>query len=191
MSVEIPRLTHAELSPPLRDALAAKVERLGYLGEFFAVGGHQPAALLAFNQFTEALKAALPAELTEVVALTVASEWGNDYERHQHERLARTLDFDDGWIAAATGTGDPANLGDTARLARELVLAMLADRGHRAAARVAATTEALGPELTVGLLLVVGRYVAHAVVSNSLELRPPVPSVFDEPALAVADRDRA
>ena len=63
-----------------------RVERLGYLGEFFQCAANVPDALLAFDVFTAALKRALPDRVTEVVALTVATRLGNAYERHQHER---------------------------------------------------------------------------------------------------------
>src|SRR5512143_1851057 len=100
MSDRIPRLDMDQLPPPLAAALRPRVERLGYLGEFFQCAANVPDALLAFQQLTEALKAALPDRVTEVVALTVATRLGNDYERYQHERLCRTLGFDDGWIRA-------------------------------------------------------------------------------------------
>ncbi|MGH9086549.1 MAG: hypothetical protein ACRDYZ_00265 [Acidimicrobiales bacterium] len=175
----IRRLTFEELDPPLRTALAAKVERLGYLGEFFAVAGHQPAATTAFQRFTEALKAALPAELTEAVALGVAAALDNAYERTQHERLAAALGFPVGWIAAATGRGDPAVLGEAAGAARRLALAMLEDHGHGAAGELARAVDVLGEDQAAGVLLTVGRYVAHAVVSNTLELAAPVGGVVD------------
>lgn len=181
MAAEIRRLAFGELDPALRAALAAKVDRLGYLGEFFAVGGHQPAAMLAFHEFTESLKVALPDELTEVVALTCATELGNDYERSQHEQLAGRLGFGTGWIAAAVGRGDEANLSEAARGARALALAVLADHGHGAAGRLSAATALLGERVAVGLLLLVGRYAAHAAVSNCLELRAPVPFVLADP----------
>src|SRR6059058_1793129 len=74
----------------LRDLLRPRVERLGYLGEFLQRAAHQPDALAAFYRWTEALKEALPFRLVEVIALTVATQTGNDYERIQHERLALT-----------------------------------------------------------------------------------------------------
>src|ERR1700748_66829 len=43
-----------------------------YLGEFFQCTAHQPEALLSFLEFTEHLKHALPSNLTEVIALSVA-----------------------------------------------------------------------------------------------------------------------
>ncbi|WP_176611372.1 hypothetical protein [Actinomadura sp. WMMB 499] len=175
------RLDYDELDRSLRDALEPKVRRLGYLGEFFAVAGHQPRALLAFHQFTEALKDALAAELTEVVALTAAARLNNDYERCQHERLSLEHGFDLAWIAAAQGRegSDPAVLSDRARCARELTLAALADRGHGAADAVRSAVQVLGERTTVAVLLLMGRYVAHGHMSNSLGLGSPVDSVFD------------
>jgi alkylhydroperoxidase family enzyme len=185
MAREIRRLTYEELTPELRGALASKVERLGYLGEFFAVCGHQPEALLAFNEFTEALKRALPAELTEVVALTAASALGNDYERCQHEQLSVRLGLSREWIAAATGHGDTGALSEQARCARELVLTLLAHHGHEASAEVSGAVAVLGEQAAVGVLLQAGRYAAHALVSNALAFAAPVPSVFGEAKRAV------
>ncbi len=174
---EIRRLGYDELDPALRETLRAKVERLGYLGEFFAVAGHQPAATRAFQEFTESLKSALPAELTEAVALGVASTLGNAYEQSQHEQLSSKLGFSDAWIAAAVGRGDPAALGEHARVARDLALRVVSGYGRGAAADLADAVDVLGEDGAVGVLLTIGRYVAHAVVANTLELRPPVPMV--------------
>lgn len=183
---QIRRLRFDELDPELKGALQAKVDRLGYLGEFFAVGGHQPAATTAFAHFTESLKEALPSELTEVVALGVASALGNAYERTQHERLAASMGFSVDWIAAATGRADPDALSEEARAARSLALAVLDGYGHGAGAALARTVDVLGEEHAVGVLLTVGRYVAHAVVANSLELAPPVDGVLPDPDPAPA-----
>lgn len=82
------------------------------LREFFAVAGHQPAALLAFHELTEALKRPLSSELTEVVALTAAAELGNDYERSQHERLPVNL-----WIRAQVDSSSRRACEERPRLA--------------------------------------------------------------------------
>jgi alkylhydroperoxidase family enzyme len=171
---EIRRLSYDEFDPDLREVLRAKVERLGYLGEFFAVAGHQAAATVAFQTFTEALKQALPPELTQVVALTVASTLDNDYELSQHERLARNLGFSDAWIEAATGRTDFVSLSEAARCAHELALAMMSTDGHGASEELGLAVDVLGEEFAVGVLLTVGRYVAHSVMSNTLGLRAPV-----------------
>jgi len=80
MSAVIPRLSMAELDPDLAELLRPKVERLDYLGEFFQCTGHQPRALISFYTLTEDLKKALPDNLTELVALTIATKMNNAYE---------------------------------------------------------------------------------------------------------------
>lgn len=174
---EIRRLRYDELDPSIREALRAKVERLGYLGEFFAVAGHQPAAITAFQAFTEALKQALPPELSEAVALCVASMLDNEYEQAQHERLSSKLGFSDAWIEAAIGRRDADPLSEPAKAARQLATAIVNGYGRGAAADLARAVDVLGEEHAVGVLLTVGRYVAHAVISNTLELRAPVAGV--------------
>lgn len=178
----IRRFSYEELDPQLQQLLRPKVERLGYLGEFFAVGGHQPAATSAFQEFTEALKGSLPAELSEVIALTVASALGNDYERSQHEQLASVSGFSDEWIAAAEGKADVSSLGPLAALARSLAIAVLEEmgRGPVANAKLEELVAAAGEATAVGVLLTVGRYVAHALVANTLGLQPPVPFVISD-----------
>ncbi len=171
---EIRRLGYEELDPGLRQALGAKVERLGYLGEFFAVAGHQPAATTAFQAFTEALKTALPPELSEVVALCVASRLDNAYEQTQHEQLSSKLGFSRAWIEAAAGRGDDAPLSEAARTARDLAVDVVAGYGRGAAGALGRAVDVLGEQQAVAVLLTVGRYVAHAVVSNTLQLRAPV-----------------
>jgi hypothetical protein len=174
---EIRRLRYEELEPSLQDVLRAKVERLGYLGEFFSVGGHQPAATTAFQTFTEALKQALPPELTEVVALSVAATLDNEYERVQHERLASSLGFSVAWIEAAIGRGEVSSLSESARVARELAITMASGHGRNAAAQLGRAVDVLGEEHAVGVLFTVGRYIAHAAISNTLQLKAPVTGV--------------
>ncbi len=184
MTRAVRRLDYEELDPSLRDALEPRVRRLGYLGEFFAVAGHQPEALRAFHEFSEALKRALSPELAEAIALTVATELENDYERCQHERLAVNLGFDLAWVAAAEGRAgsDPGSLSESARCARGLALAVIADRGHGASGSLEQAAKQLGEQQAVALLLLIGRFVAHGLVSNSVGLTPPVASVFDQHA---------
>src|SRR5271168_2385328 len=98
MSDQIPRLSTDEMPSDLASFLAPRVERLGYLGEFFQCTAHQPDALLSFLQFTDHLKHALPNDLSEVIALSIAVLMDNAYERVQHERLSRKLGFSDEWL---------------------------------------------------------------------------------------------
>lgn len=184
MTASIPRLALSDMPPDLSEALRPRVERLGYLGEFFRCAAHQPQALLSFVRFTEDLRAALPDAITEVVALAVASAMRNDYERHQHERLARKLGFPDEWIRAASapaGAGEHA-LAPAERAAKALALALLERRGHGVEAELAAVVQASGAAAAVAILLLVGRYATHALMVNALALEPPVPSIFAESA---------
>src|SRR5207237_754413 len=98
-------LSVSELSPQLAEMLRPKVKRLNYLGEFFQCTGHQPHALMSFYSLTEDLKAALPDNITELVALTVAAKMRNLYEQVQHERLALKLGFGDEWVREVLAPG--------------------------------------------------------------------------------------
>ena len=177
----VPRLGMADLPADLAAALGPRVERLGYLGEFFQVAAHQPDALLGFVHFTEALKDALPAAVTETVALTVAAHTDNAYERHQHERLAIALGLGEDWVTEVLRL-DPANaaLDERERRVQALVLAAVANTGRDVERAMAALTEVADPATVVGVLLSTGRYLAHAVVVNAFGLAPPVPSPLEQ-----------
>jgi alkylhydroperoxidase family enzyme len=170
----LPAIAFEAMPPHLQERIAAQVARLGYVGGFFGLAAHQPAALHAFVDFTEALKDALPFRLTEVVALTVAATLGNDYELDQHLRLCRARGQEEAWIAAvlAEGTAGTGELTATevavARLARTCA------RGADGAPELAALVADQGPETAVAVLLLAGRYVAHATVSRAFGLRSPI-----------------
>lgn len=164
----------AAISGPLRDALAPRTRRLGYLGAFFAYAARQPAALRGFVEFSEALKEALPDDVAEVVALAVSAASGNDYERTQHERLSARLGYSPEWIRAVQQRSAGNELTTAQAAALRLVDAMLRDTGRGVRSELATVVELLGEETAVGVLLLVGRYVAHAHVANALELTSPV-----------------
>ena len=171
-------LAFDDLAPELRERLQPKVDRLGYLGDFFAFTGHQPAALAAFIDFTERLRDALPLRLTEVVALTVAARTGNDYERVQHERLSLANGCSEAWLRAvvALDPDAPTELNSQEASVQRLVLAALAEYGNAAGDEFASVADLLGPDATIAVLLTVGRYAAHALIANVLGLAPPVES---------------
>ena len=180
------RIEFEELPGELAQALEPRVKRLGYLGEFFQCAAHQPEALLAFMAFTEASKHGLADNLVEVIALTCAGWMGNDYERNQHERLCLALGFDRGWVAqvnALAPEGAHAMTEDERRL-QLLVLQVLETRGRGASDAFGQTVERLGDAAAIAALMVVGRYVVHGLVVNSLGLRPPVASIFEREPVA-------
>jgi alkylhydroperoxidase family enzyme len=182
MSSRIPRLTFDELAPPLAVVLQARVKRLGYLGEFFRVAGHQPAALQGFVEFTEAAKAALEKRHVEVLALTVASHFGNRYELNQHERLAVRLGFGRDWVAAIEQLApDTAPLlSDTERLLQRFALLSVRSHGMEGQDHFDQLLDVIGKDAAVAALLVVSRYVAHAYMINVLQIEPPVPSIWED-----------
>jgi alkylhydroperoxidase family enzyme len=181
MSKRIPRLEMNDLAPKVQDALGPRVKRLGYLGEFFKCSGHNPGVLVPFMEMTEALKEVLPDRLTEIGALTVAGIMGNDYERHQHERLSEKLGFERDWIAAANRLDPDAKgpLSENERAVQRLALAVVERRGKLVEAELETVIDRIGFQQAMAVLFLIGRYVMHAYVVNALELVPPVPSIFE------------
>jgi alkylhydroperoxidase family enzyme len=172
-----------QMDPELAEMLRPRVERLGYLGEFFQIAALQPAAMKSFYRFTEDLKKALPDNLTEVVALTVASYMENAYERVQHERLSLKLGLGERWlrdVLARDPGKDQIALSAVERSVQALALAVLERRGRNTGRELAAVVSAIGPEQAVAALMLIGRYTTHAQIVNSLELPPPVASPLEE-----------
>jgi alkylhydroperoxidase family enzyme len=181
MSPRIPRIEMEALPPEVAEALGPRMRRLGYLGEFFKCAAHQPDALLAFMAFTEAGKGGLPERLVEVVALTAAVRAENAYERNQHERLSVRRGYGRDWVAAVERL-EPheAGLAPDEAAVQAYVLAALARSGHGSQAEFEAMIDAVGPEQAMAAMMVLGRYLTHALIVNTLALQPPVPSVFED-----------
>ena len=170
-----------ELRADLGDYLAPRVKRLGYLGELFKCAGHAPDVTLHFMHFTDALKDALPDRLTELGALTVASFMENRYERHQHERLSVKLGFPNAWIAQVNRLDPDAasELSDLEKAAQRYALKALHTRGLATEKEFEAFAALVPPGEAMAFVLLIGRYVTHAMVVNTLKLAPPVPSIFE------------
>jgi alkylhydroperoxidase/carboxymuconolactone decarboxylase family protein YurZ len=181
-SNSIPRLSFEELEPALARVLEPRYRRLGYLGEFFRCMGHQPAALRAFAEFTETAKAGLDKRTTEVIALTVATATGNAYERNQHERLCVRSGFSIEWIRdiEALHPEHAQQLSSADREVQRWVLAVAQRRFAEARQFYATFVEQVGAPTAVAALFVVGRYIAHSAMVQTLQLSPPVPSIFED-----------
>ena len=106
-------------------------------------------------EMTEALKGALPDHLTEVGALTIACFMGNDYERHQHERLSRKLGFGDAWVAEVErlDPGEAGSMSDAERAVQRLVLAAVERKGKGVHAELDAAIAAIGPDRAIAVLV--------------------------------------
>lgn len=181
MDSAIARMEYEELGTELKDLLAPRYERLGYLGEFFKCAAHQPDALAAFIRFTESAKGGLPKNLVEVIALTCAAARDNRYELHQHERLSVRLGFGRDWVRAIEQL-DPdasqAQISDDEALVQRYVLAALAE------ANPAGWTDLLvarfGQGDAVATVMVTARYIAHSAMIASFAIGPVVPSIWED-----------
>jgi alkylhydroperoxidase family enzyme len=178
----IPRLELQEMRADLADYLRPRVKRLGYLGELFKCTAHAPDVLLQFMLLTDALKEALPNRLAEVAVLTVARLMSNDYERNQHERLSIRLGFDRNWVSEIERLEpDSAALMTPEELAvQRYVIAAVESRGHACQEEFKALAKRIGSAQAIAMVMLIGRYIAHALIVNTLELAPPVPSIFDD-----------
>jgi alkylhydroperoxidase family enzyme len=175
----VPLIGIDKLNPMVRQRLQSKIDRLGYLGGFFQLTAHQPESLAAFIDYTDATKRALPDDLAEIVALTVATATGNNYERNQHERLSVKLGLGEDWVAAVELLDpDSPHLTLEQRAAQRWVLAALKKHGRGSKSELDGLVRELGPKGAVAVALMCGRYVAHATIANSFGIRPPVPSIF-------------
>ena len=176
----IPRITMNDMPPALAEMLRPKVERLGYLGEFFQCAANQPDALMSFMKLTDGLKEALPDNVTEIVALTVSNRMSNVYERRQHERLSLKFGFGEQWLRDVLSLGESSgSMKPEERLVQQLVLAVLKTNGHDAGGELDRVVEAIGAKQAIAVLLLIGRYITHALLVNTLKLAPPVPSPLE------------
>lgn len=182
MIQSIPRLELSDMRPDLAAYLEPRVARLKYLGELFKCVGNAPGVMLSFMQFTDALKEALPDRLTEAAVLTVATVMRNPYERNQHERLSVRLGFGRDWVAEVERLEpDAATLmSETERTVQRYAIAAIETKGRACQAEFARLCELTSPSEAVSVVMLVGRYVTHALAVNTLGLEPPVPSIFED-----------
>lgn len=191
MSDSIPRLEYESLNDELKEAFGPRVERLGYLGEFFRVMSHAPDTMAGFYRITESLKTELPDNFTEIVSLSLSSRLGNLYEQYQNERLSRKLGFDDDWIreAIVPREGPESVFTDEEKAVQKFALAVLDRMGRGVEAERDSLVGVIGPRRTVAVMWLIGRTVTHALISNTLNLAPPVASLFAEDAGSDKDRN--
>lgn len=178
----IPRLNLPDMRADLQQYLGPRVARLKYLGELFQCVGHAPGVLLSFMHFTDALKDALPDPLTEAAVLTTATLMNNRYERNQHERLSIRLGYSAEWIAEVEALKPELahHMSDDEIAVQRYTIAAIESRGLKVQAEFEAMTKRLGPAQAIAIVMLVGRYITHAIAVNTLGLAPPVPSIFED-----------
>jgi hypothetical protein len=121
-------------------------------------------------------------KFVEIIALTCSGFMGNAYERNQHEQLCVKLGFGRAWIEAVVALEPEAasQLNATECELQDFVLDVLRNAGVGLAPKFEALVSALGEAEAVAVLMVIGRCVTHALIVNTLALKPPVPSIFAE-----------
>src|SRR5206468_473944 len=99
-----------------------------------------------FYSLTEDLKDALPDNLTEIVALTVARKMRNSYERVQHERLALKLGFGEAWVheVLSLEAKDRSRLAPEELLVQRFCIAVMDREGHETTADFESVINVIG-----------------------------------------------
>jgi hypothetical protein len=181
MSDRLPRIEFDDLEPGLKEVFRPRVERLGYLGEFFRVMSAAPETMGGFYTITESLKKVLPDNLTEIVSLSISSRLGNLYEQYQNERLSLKLGLSKEWVAEALAPRDGLDSVFTPeeKAVQAFAVRVMETQGRGVSPELDAVISAIGPEKTVAVMWLIGRTVTHALISNTLRLEPPVTSIFD------------
>ena len=181
MTDTIPLLSFDELPPAIADRLKAKYERLGYLGEFFARTAHQPDALAAFIDFTNLSKGGLDQRVVELVALTVATMKDVAYEKNQHERLSVKLGYGRDWVrdVERLAPEQSAHLDSAEQAVQRFVIDACEKEGKDVRNELERLVDESGIDGAVAVMFVLARYVAHALLVNSMNIEAPVPSIFD------------
>jgi hypothetical protein len=181
MSDKLPRIEFEDIEPKLKELFRPRVERLGYLGEFFRVMSATPETMTGFFTITESLKKVLPDNLTEIISLSLSSRLGNLYEQYQNERLSLKLGLSKEWVAEAITpkSGADSIFSAEEKAVQAFAIAVMENKGQGVEAELDAVIAAIGAEKTVGVMWLITRTVSHALISNTLKLKPPVTSIFE------------
>ena len=137
----------------------------------FRMMAHAPALMPGIMELTGAVlyRAKLDPVLRELVILRVGNLCGSSYEVAQHRKIARAIGLTQAKIDGTAREADPALYAGNEllvlRMTEQVVRKVKADD-----ALFAATVAALGHELTMELLIVIGLYVMLAQVLENAEV---------------------
>jgi len=91
------------------------------------------------------------------------------------------LGFGEDWlreVLSLLGDGR-GHMSEQEVLVQRLVVAAINRKGHDVTPELEAVVGSLGPATTIAVLMLVGRYVSHALIANALNLAAPVPSPLE------------
>lgn len=157
----------------LHDEIAGP--RGGAVGGPFAVWMRRPEIAARANEFGNAIRlnGTLDKRLFELAVLVIARYWSAQYEWFVHEPAARNAGLDDAIIEAIRHGRAPTFTAANERLVYDLTGELCATRTVSDATYERATA-ALGTELLIELITVIGFYTIAAMVINVFDA--PVPN---------------
>jgi len=160
------------LQKKLYDEIAGP--RGGAVGGPFAVWMRRPEIAARANEFGNALRlnGTLERRLFELAVLVIARYWSAQYEWYVHEAAARKVGLEDAIIEAIRHGRTPTFAGGSDELVYDFVRELCETRtvGEHTFARA---TAALGTEVLIELVTVIGFYTIAAMVINVFDA--PVP----------------
>lgn len=172
----LPALDPNALTPvqkKLYDEIAGP--RGGAVGGPFAVWMRRPEIAARANEFGNALRldGKLDKRLFELAVLVIARHWSAQYEWFVHEEAARKAGLDDAIIEAIRHGRTPSFAGGNDQLVYDFVKELCETRTV-AEQTYERATAALGTDLVIELVTVIGFYTIAAMVINVFDA--PVPN---------------
>lgn len=117
-------------------------------------------------------RAGLPADVREVVVLTVAAHWRAEYALYAHTAAARTAGLPGPAVAALLHGGTPGGLRPDAALAHRLTTALV--REHRVPDDLyAEAVAAFGTDTLIALVGLVGQYLTTSALLACFQVPAP------------------
>ena len=121
-------------------------------------------------------------QVSEAIVLTVATAKANHYERNQHERLLLRSGMSRAWVSEVEALAPEQStlMTPAERAAQRYVLAALSDDATLRSETFDALADHFNPGEAIAILMLVGRYWTHTLGVDTLDLVPPVPSIFED-----------
>ena len=109
----------------------------------------------------------------------------NAYEQVQHERLALKLGLSEEWLRAVISLNQERGgpLSRTEMVVQQLTLSVIERNGHDTEDELEEVIRSIGHKQAIAVLMLIGRYVMHALMANCLALKAPVRSPLETPAV--------
>jgi hypothetical protein len=109
------------------------------------------------------------------VALSVAVLMGNASDQVQRQQFSLKVGFSEEWLRELLSlvSDGPAIISEQEWLVQQLMFAVTRRAGRNTTPEIEAVTRAIGPAQAIAVLMLIGRYISHALIVNTLKLAPP------------------